>query len=265
MMKILHCHLNNCFGITKFDEDFDFSEKSTILIYSPNGTMKTSFANTFRCLAEGKEPEDIISKNPTKYRITADNEKTTFKAENIYVADPEDSLNSERKITTFLAKKELKDEYDSIHLELDEKKKKFFTKLKNISNCNDCENEIIDKFASKYNKDIFFHLKNLFNDVKNVNLPLFDYNYVFDKKGNVAKFIKNNIVLLSKYFEKYNELLKSSTLFSINKNNNNFGTYQVEQLLSALEDDSYFDANHVIELSNKTRITSAKELKELVD
>lgn len=264
-MKILHCHLNNCFGITKFDEDFDFSEKSTILIYSPNGTMKTSFANTFRCLAEGKEPEDIISKNPTKYRITADNEKTTFKAENIYVADPEDSLNSERKITTFLAKKELKDEYDSIHLELDEKKKKFFTKLKNISNCNDCENEIIDKFASKYNKDIFFHLKNLFNDVKNVNLPLFDYNYVFDKKGNVAKFIKNNIALLSKYFEKYNELLKSSTLFSINKNNNNFGTYQVEQLLSALEDDSYFDANHVIELSNKTRITSAKELKELVD
>lgn len=264
-MKILHCHLKNCFGITEFNADFDFSKESTILIYSPNGTMKTSFANTFRCLAEGKEPEDKISKNPTKYRVTADDERSTIKAENIYVADPEDSLNSEKKITTFLAKKELKNEYDSIHLELDEKKNSFFAKLKNISKCNDCENEIIDKFASKYNKDVFFHLKNLFNDVKNENIPLFDYNYVFDKKGNVAKFVNNNKNLLLQYFDKYNELLKSSTLFAINKNNNNFGTYQVEQLISALDDDSYFDANHVIELSNKKRITSAKELKELVE
>lgn len=50
-MKILHCNLSNCYGIKNLQYDFDFKNKPVVIIYAPNGTMKTSFAKTFRDLS----------------------------------------------------------------------------------------------------------------------------------------------------------------------------------------------------------------------
>ena len=46
-MDTLKIDFENCFGIGKFNHEFDFKKSKTFLIYAPNGMMKTSFAKTF--------------------------------------------------------------------------------------------------------------------------------------------------------------------------------------------------------------------------
>ena len=46
-MKALEINMENCFGISKFEHKFDFDDDTCVLIYAPNGMMKSSFARTF--------------------------------------------------------------------------------------------------------------------------------------------------------------------------------------------------------------------------
>lgn len=57
-------NLKNCYGINKLEHVFDFTgNKTTQLIYSPNGIMKTSLANTFDDFSKESESSDRM--NPT--------------------------------------------------------------------------------------------------------------------------------------------------------------------------------------------------------
>ncbi|HEU5051565.1 MAG TPA: hypothetical protein VFT78_00565, partial [Hanamia sp.] len=90
----------------------------------------------------------------------------------------------------------------------------------------------------------------------------FRYNDIFDKKGNVKKFLDKNQKLLSDYVTKYDELLQKSKFFKSSANS--FGTYQANELLKSIEDNSYFDAGHKFTLSDNAEIKSAVELKQLL-
>ncbi len=53
--------LNNCFGIGKLEHSFDLSiDNNTVMIYAPNGTMKTSLARTFMCLEKKHNAADLL-------------------------------------------------------------------------------------------------------------------------------------------------------------------------------------------------------------
>ena len=56
MNKVL-IDFTNCFGIDKLEYEFDFSVKNVYSIYAKNGSMKTSFANTFQKIQQGKANE----------------------------------------------------------------------------------------------------------------------------------------------------------------------------------------------------------------
>uniref|UniRef100_UPI0025D56618 hypothetical protein n=1 Tax=Treponema sp. TaxID=166 RepID=UPI0025D56618 len=135
-MKKVDFNLENCYGIKEFKETISFGNKKTIVIYAPNGTMKSSLANTFRDIANKRTPCDRIHKNrKTICKITVDN--STISPDCIFVADAEGDLNSEEKVSTFLASSNLKKEYDAIHKTLDENKNSFLSKLKEVSKCKD--------------------------------------------------------------------------------------------------------------------------------
>ena len=56
-------NLEHCYGIHRLCSDFDFSKSNMQLIYAPNGTMKTSFAKTFKDMSDprGKtKPHDQL-------------------------------------------------------------------------------------------------------------------------------------------------------------------------------------------------------------
>ena len=67
-MNSLLVQLENCYGIQSFDHTFDFNEKNSILIYAPNGVMKTSFAKTLLQISNGLEPEEKIYNRESTYK-----------------------------------------------------------------------------------------------------------------------------------------------------------------------------------------------------
>lgn len=59
-MDNLTIKFKNCYGIGKFEYEFDYSRSNTFLMYAPNGTMKSSLASTFYYFSEEglEEPRD---------------------------------------------------------------------------------------------------------------------------------------------------------------------------------------------------------------
>jgi hypothetical protein len=267
-MNLIEIKLENCFGIGKLDHKFNFEQLNTnsFLVYAPNGTMKTSFAKTLDLIAknDGKsKPCDRVYENrTTTYSVLADGDIIPFGS--ILVVNSEDnSYDTSTKISSFIASKELKKKYDDIYTELDSQKNEYIKKLKQVSQSTDCETEFVSTY-SKTSKDTFFELiltvsKELVSKPDSYN---FRYNDIFDKKGNVKKFLEKNQQILSQYVSKYDELIKNSKFFK--SSDNSFGTYQANELLKSTEDNSYFEAGHKFKLNDNAEIKSAEELRELL-
>ncbi len=49
--RMIKIKLENCYGIKSFQEEILFEANRPIVIYAPNGAMKTSFSKTFLDLA----------------------------------------------------------------------------------------------------------------------------------------------------------------------------------------------------------------------
>lgn len=117
-MNQLKIEMNDCFGIHQFSQEFEFaSDQNTILIYAPNGTMKTSFAKALKCKSEvdrGLELKDRIHSDRTATcSVLADG--VEVEARDIFVIDAEDlEYDSSKYCTTFLASQALKTRYDGI-------------------------------------------------------------------------------------------------------------------------------------------------------
>lgn len=261
-MQKLKISLRNCYGIGSFTHEFDFRKSNSALIYAPNGVMKSSFAKTLLDVSRENEPEDLIfPKKETSWSVQVDG--TELGSKHIFVALPEDK-DEYNSITTFLASKELKQEYDQVHKELTEIKDELIKPLKELSKSSDCESEFIRVFRKK-EKDTFFDCLEYVEKEIIENLPLytFKYNDVFDKDGKVEKFLKNHQKMLDQYFKRYNELLRGSTLFKNNAKGNSFGTYEAQILLKSVKDNAFFDANHFFTLESGEEIKSQDELNEL--
>ena len=272
----LSIKLKNCFGISKLEKEFDFKDNiNSVLIYAPNGTMKSSFAKTMLYLSKRDLPE---SKRPQKPCDLLDDSKTaTYEAkfdgndiptENIYVMNGDDDIkDTTEKISTMLASSDLKQEYDTIYQSLDTEKKEFLRILKDVSQSSDCEDELVNTFKRNVSDNLFSVLSRIIGVVEN-NHPNFGfrYNYIFDKKENVKKFLNKNQNLLNDYITRYNALINQSDFFS-NDRRGAFGTYQAKQIINALGGNGFFHAKHKLSLSRQNgtskEITSKEDFEEI--
>lgn len=264
-MNLLSIKLENCFGIGKLEHEFDFGQSNSYVIYAPNGTMKSSFAKTFHLISKNDKkdlPKDLVFGKKAKYEILQDND--TIKPESILVINAEDnSYDATHKITSFLARKELKEKYDQIYAELNNAKSELLKKLKNISKSSDCEVEYTGAFNTETNDNFFEVLSNHVVELSNEPEKIdFKYNHVFDKKGNVKKFINNNQELLDKYVENYTKIISGSKLFKTT-GDQNFGTYEANEIIKSIEDNSYFNVGHKFVLEDGTEITDSQQLKDI--
>lgn len=267
-MNLVEIKLENCFGIGKLDHKFNFGQLNTnsFLIYAPNGTMKTSFAKTLELIAKNDSksmPCDRVYENRvTNYNINVDG--SAISEGSILVVNAEDnSYDSSTRISSFIASKELKRKYDEIYSELDIQKNEYIKKLKQVSQSTDCETEFVNTYSQNPKETFFELLLSISKDL--VSKPgsySFRYNDIFDKKGNVKKFLEKNQHILNQYIRQYDELLKKSRFFK--SSGNSFGTYQASELAKSTEDNSYFDAGHKLTLSDNEEIKSAEELKQLL-
>lgn len=256
----LQVNIQNCYGIGKFEKEFDFSNTNMYLIYAQNGIFKTSFAKTLKDIIEGKTPKDnIFTERTSNANVNINNNKPT--KNNLLVIDSfDEDFNSAESVTTFMASKELKREYDNIFKSLEKDKNELIKKLKKRTGSSDCEKELMQIFNSE---NTFYEiLSNHFNEIlESKEKYEFEYHDVFDDKKVVKGFLDKNIGLLDEYINKYNELLSKSVLFK-NMDDGSFGTNQVNNLTEALKDNTFFKANHTIKIGDEI-ITSNKRLIEL--
>ena len=269
-------NLEHCYGIHKLCSDFDFSESNMQLIYAPNGTMKTSFAKTFKDLSDstGKsKPCDQLNKdlrpvsNVVVEDINGDEQQITPGEIKVIKSYDESAFRSEEAILTLLASKEIRQQYVDIFKELDNEKKSALSPLKKITGSSNYEQEIIDAFSDPGTKklSIFEVLAIIIDDVKQSNSKFdFVYNHVFDPKGKVRGFLDENYDLLQKYSEKYNELLSNSQFFS-NNGERAFGTIEASALCNSIKGDEYFQSGHKLSLKDGTLVDSAEKLSEVID
>lgn len=262
MNRILKVNFENCFGIGKLQNEFKFTARERAqLIYAPNGTMKSSFANIFDLISKDKNNEikdRIFTDKITVCEILFNN--SPLDKNEVIVVNAE-TMTSEKSITKFIARAELKNRYDEIYNELLDEKAKFISSLKKQSRSSDCEGEL--KAVYVHGENFFEFLMRIENSLsKNLENYNFKYNDVFDKGNKVKSFLDANKNLLDEYLQRYTQLLEQSKFFK--KSNNSFGTNQASNLLNSLIDNSFFEAGHQINLSSDEFIKSKDELSTLI-
>ncbi len=96
-MKKVTVALEHCYGIKKLDYTFDFSAESVYAIYAPNGSMKTSFAQTFKDMSQGAPPKDRIFPARVSTRAIKDETGADLSPDSILVLPPYRRCSHETK------------------------------------------------------------------------------------------------------------------------------------------------------------------------
>jgi len=264
-MEKLTINLENCYGIKKLEHNFDLSNDNTLAVYAGNGIMKTSFARTFQDLSNGDDSMDLMFPDRETVREIMDEAGNFLNEDQVFVMEPYQEEFEPEKMSTLLVKKELKEKYDKIHLEIDMKKEELLKRLKSSSGFKkDIEYEISETF-NEY-EDFYICLENLKTEIINGKISGFEdivYSEIFNDK--VVNFVesKNFKEKLGEYIEKYNELIDSSTYFKKGVFNHN----NAENISRSLDKDGFFKANHSVILNSmeeKKEITKQEEFKRVI-
>jgi hypothetical protein len=265
-MKKLKVNLKNCYGIKKLAHEFDFSNSNTYAIYAGNGMMKTSFARTFNDLSKGEDSKDLMHPEIETVREIVDEVGNSINEDQVFVMEPYNREYESGKISTLLVKKELKDKYDKIYLEINMKKGELLKKLKPLSGVKKNIDEELSETFSKNKNDFFISLEILEKEILNEKPPEFaDINYgeIFNEK--VLEFLNNkdNKQKLNEYIETYNDIISSSTYFK----KGIFNHYNASIISKNLNDNGFFAAKHSVSLNaenGKNEITTQEKLEKVI-
>lgn len=260
----LKINIENCYGIGKIkDISLDFSQAKSCLLYAQNGVFKTSFAKSLTDLINNEMPKDnFYPKRESKIEIEFNGHGIS--KENVAVFHSYDEkFNSEDSVTTFMAKSELKQQYDDILSELEKEKKALLKSLRVIASGFDCEEEI-KTIKNEKNKNFYEILDNHLTEIENSEKHYsFEYRDIFDRSKKVKDFVNEHRNLIEQYFNKYQELLFLSKVFK-HIEVGDFGTNHANDLKKALENDRFFKANHSLMIAGE-EITNYQKLSDIFE
>lgn len=263
-MKKIYFDLENCYGISKFTNSFDFdSTKKAHLIYAPNGVMKTSFADTIEDISLERETKDYFYPDRVTKRVVKHDDysgEDIHKDEILVIKSYSESYKSENEIV-LLADNKLKIQFDKLHKEIDEKMNYLFTNLDKLAG----KKSTIDLLANDFSieiKDIYAGLEGLYD--KYINKGVEDFSYI--KYGKIInsdseKILKdeNLMKLLKNYINQYDKLLNESKVFQVEFNHTN-----AENVLKNLGKDGFFKAKHQILLNSSEEPIGEEEFKMII-
>lgn len=170
-----------------------------------------------------------------------------------------ETYSPDEAISTFLARKELKSEYDNIYKVLEESKTKFYKSLISIKGPKNLDSILLDSF----NTNFYSFLKENYEKINSAQPKKFSFEYkdIFNLK--VETFLEENILLIEDYIEKYDSLIEQSTLFS-KTTSGYFGTHNLNSLINSINDNLFFEAEHKLHLKGHPDISNVSSLKEIM-
>lgn len=209
----LDISLTNCFGIGKLDMRFNLLDDNTIMIYAPNGTMKTSLGRTLLCLENNHNASDLIDQTKeSSFSLLLNGKK--LESGQVYVYKTEDnqikpdgvSYLEEDNIKSFISSPQEETLFrstlapiDSILEEIDRK----FNNLHNRGKISFYEETLkafkYDGILAKYDSVYKAITEANRFDSSKCNFTGIYYDELFDKHGISAKYIEAH----------YNELINN--------------------------------------------------------
>ena len=265
-LTTIHLNLANCYGISSLQTAFDFSNAKVYAVYAPNGSMKTSLAQTFRDVADGKLSKDLIFPDRVTTRDIVDDTGTELPKDSIVVVSPYDKgLGLTEKTSVLLVNATLREEYETLLHTMETSKQHFLQLLQQQSQSKkNLEEEISSTFTPK-DDQFYVALKRVQNEVAaQPDRPFSQirYDLIFDNKILLFLNTKDFKVAITDYVKKYNELLDASTFFS----RLTFNWYNATTIGKSLAKNGFFDAKHTINLHADRRyeVASQQDLEALI-
>lgn len=261
-MEKLLVKLKNCYGIKSLQHEFDFTNTKVFTIYAPNGSMKTSFADTFKDLGTPNESRDKIYLSRDYKRLITD--ENGAELENVFVIErlAEDFVSDRSKL--LLAKAELQKNYQEAHQEIEDKEADLISVLREYSGYT--KTELIKReVESIYKKGTFFEcLQWVYSNVKSTD------EYQYDDLDYRTLLNSYNLELLNtsdirnglvEYSTKYQELVEKTKY--LKSAFDHYGAFEVQK---ALDKHGFFKANHSVVLKSEEgneEINSGKDLQDV--
>ncbi|MDP1968936.1 MAG: hypothetical protein Q8K31_07105 [Burkholderiaceae bacterium] len=177
-MKTVKLDLANCYGIKKLQATFDFTKARTCAVYAPNGSMKSSLAQTFKDIADGAVSKDRIFPDRASQRVIKDETGADMPKESVLVVRPYDEvLGHSTKTSTLLVNPKLRQEHETLHAGIDAAKETLLKALKEQSGSKkDLEKELSSTFTAR--DDQFYVALNRIKDgVPEVDLYVSGYGF----------------------------------------------------------------------------------------
>ena len=114
----LHINIENCYGIAKLDDVLILKTKDDgprmVIIYAPNGTMKSSLAKVFKKIGKGEVIENNIWGDEPSLEITCDGTPIQETGLTVEVFDPLKDEEQTRVDTILVSDEYLRQKYADI-------------------------------------------------------------------------------------------------------------------------------------------------------
>lgn len=266
-MKKIEVHFENCYGIRALKHTFDFTKKSVNLIYAPNGMMKSSFAKTFQDHSNDEPSSDRIYTDRTTVRNIRDEVGNDISAESVFVIEPYASAYQSERVSTLLANKNLKAEYDKILSGIDSKTDALLSLMQKTSGVKSGFDEVLSTTFTKQKDNLLRALERVkgevLSDPEDKELEGIKYSNIFNPKVEALLQDQDIRVALDEYTDNYDNLLTKSRFFRKGV----FNHYQADQIAKQLKTHGFFKADHRISLNSgedETRIETEAELEKVI-
>jgi len=262
-MKKVNVRLENCYGIKKFENEFDFSDKTAFIIYASNGSMKTSFTKTLKNISNGESPKEEVFGRESTYSIE-DEKGESVKPEEIFVIESYDADFYSKRMSNLLMNKSLQEKYNLVTQEILDRKNEFLDSIKSLIG-NKISPE--EEFLQAFNTSNFLETLSTIQDGNittmedsGLDFSKIDYLSLFDPK--VEAFVKDdkNYRLLAEYGSQYDALVENSTFLK----KGTFSQYNATTVNNTLNDNGFFNAGHEVLLQDGVHIKSSDDFDKML-
>ena len=262
-MSKVEVMFENCYGIRNMHAEFDFSKKPAQLIYAPNGSMKSSFAKTFKDHSAAKASRDRIHVDRATKRSIIDQDGKEIPANSVFVIEPYDVEYQSGRVSTLLVNQTLKEEYDTILKSIHDKQADLISKIKTISGVRKGLEDIISVSFTRQADNLLRALdrvrSEVLDDPFDASLDGIKYSVIFNDQ--VERFLQDpgSKEALVDYTNTYDELLEKSRFFRKGV----FNHYQAGEIAKQLKNHGFFQAEHKVYLHSDTEDTKVETEGEL--
>lgn len=266
-MEKINVALKNCHGIRELNMDFTFKKGNAVAIYAPNGTMKTSFARTFKDFSRGEETADhVFPRRQTKRSISDAQGKELDPADVVVVPSYDEELQPTELTSTLLVNANLRTEYEDLQVGLIEARDNLVSALKEQSKTKQDVVSTVSRVFTQEDGRFIDTMLRVHNEVEQLEEPRFanlPYDIIFNEK--VTAILQDSKVQskLGEYVTRLNELLDESAYFS----RDNFSLYNAENVRKSLNQNDFFNAGHSLRLQGDgelREISSHRDLEKLI-